>query len=193
MTNRRRSRPAADHRYYSATALMRPAGTPIHGGPVAMKLTVSVDQPWAVRADVLVVPLAVTPTFDGVLAEIDRRSGGGISASVGIGEVSGKRFATSLLAGGELGSTWVLTVGVGPVGDIDREVVVHTAAAVLRRLGGRKVRTVAYWLDEIPSIAGGSAGVAELVTRGVVEGTFEPATIYRETVDSAPPALDELI
>ena len=45
-----------------------------------MKLSVAVDQPWQVPADVLVVPLAADPTFDGQLAEIDRRSGGELRA-----------------------------------------------------------------------------------------------------------------
>ena len=41
-----------------------------------MKLTVVVDQPWLVPADVLVVPIAADPAFDGPLGELDRRSGG---------------------------------------------------------------------------------------------------------------------
>ena len=38
-----------------------------------------------------------------------------------------------------------------------------------------------------------AAAVAELVARGVVEGRYDPRTIYRDEVDSAPPDLDELI
>ena len=35
--------------------------------------------------------------------------------------------------------------------------------------------------------------VAELVARGVVEGSYDPKSIYRDEVESAPPELDELI
>src|SRR5439155_14479504 len=42
---------------------------------------------------------------------------------------------------------------------------------------------------------GGVDAVAELIARGVVEGTFEPKTLYRDhdAVATAPPILDELI
>ena len=43
------------------------------------------------------------------------------------------------------------------------------------------------------ALEGGAAAVAELVARGVVEGGYDPATIYREGYDDGPPALDELI
>ena len=42
-------------------------------------------------------------------------------------------------------------------------------------------------------IEGGAAAVAELVVRGMVEGSYEPHAIYREKVEHAPPILDELI
>ena len=35
--------------------------------------------------------------------------------------------------------------------------------------------------------------VAMLVARGVLEGSYDPRTIYRDEVNSAPPVLDELI
>ena len=87
----------------------------------------------------------------------------------------------------------ILVVGVGSAEKVDRETVVHMAGTAIRRLGGRRVRSMAIWLDTLPSVEGGWAGVAESVTRGVVEGGLEPATIYRDKVDSAPPKLDELI
>ena len=45
-----------------------------------MQLRVVSDQPWDVRADVLVVPIVGDPSFDGPLDEIDRRSGGELRA-----------------------------------------------------------------------------------------------------------------
>ena len=41
-----------------------------------MQLRVVTDQPWDVPADVLVVPVAAEPAFDGPLGELDRRAGG---------------------------------------------------------------------------------------------------------------------
>ena len=41
-----------------------------------MQIRVVTDQPWDVPADVLVVPIAAKPAFDGPLGELDRRTGG---------------------------------------------------------------------------------------------------------------------
>ena len=41
-----------------------------------MQLRVVSDQPWNVPADVLALPFAGEPTFEGELGEIDRRAGG---------------------------------------------------------------------------------------------------------------------
>ena len=43
------------------------------------------------------------------------------------------------------------------------------------------------------ALDGDAAVAAELVARGVVEGSYDPRTIYRDEVESAPPILDELI
>jgi leucyl aminopeptidase len=67
------------------------------------------------------------------------------------------------------------------------------AATAIRRLNGRRARSMAVWLGGLPPLEGGLSGAAELVTRGVVEGGLEPATIYRGRIDVAPPELDELI
>jgi leucyl aminopeptidase len=158
-----------------------------------MKITVVTDQPWDVAADVLVVPVAKDPAFEGQLGEIDRRSGGELRALKDFGELSGKLFSTALAAAGELQAKRVLAVGVGDPAQLDREAVVRIAASAERRLGGRAVHTLAFWLDGLPLVDGGVVGVAELATRGFVEGAFDPATIYRDTVESSPPVLDELI
>ncbi len=158
-----------------------------------MKITVVTDQPWDVAADVLVVPIASDVAFDGPLGEIDRRAGGELTSLQTFGELTGKRYATSLAAGGELRAKRVLTVGVGKPAEVDRETVVRIAASAERRLSGRTVKTVAFWLDNLPGVDGGIRAVAELAVRGFVEGSFDPATIYRDHVDSTPPQLDELI
>jgi leucyl aminopeptidase len=159
-----------------------------------VQLRVVTDQPWDVRADVLAVPIVGEPAFDGPLGELDRRSGGELSALHAFKELTHKRYATALAGPGELPATRLVAIGAGDAAELDRETVVRLAASVERRLGGRTARTLAFWLDPL---AGGPAGdverIAELVARGIVEGSYEPGSIYRETVEGAPPALDELI
>ncbi len=159
-----------------------------------MQLRVAIDHPWDVPADVLAIPVAPDPSFDGPLGELDRRVDGELSALASFGELTGKRYATTLAGGGDLPSGRLLAVGTGPLADMDREAVVRLGAAIERRLAGRPVRRLAVWLAELPAALGGdTAAVAELVVRGVVEGSFEPSTIYREAPDAVPPVLDELI
>src|ERR1035437_7979820 len=67
-----------------------------------MQLRVVGDQPWDVSADVLVVPLVGEPTFDGALAELDKRAGGELSALAAFGELKGDRYSTVVAAAGEL-------------------------------------------------------------------------------------------
>ena len=178
-----------------------------------MQLRVVTDQPWDVKADVLVIPVAAAPAFEGPLDELDRRSGGELRSLAAFGEVTGKRFATSLAAAGELPADRLLIVGIGHPDTLDREVAVRVGASAERRLGGRTVRSMAIWLTpiaEADGLDGGADLAAQLVTRGVVEGSYDPKSIYRESrpasedADSAssrgdwadiasPPALDELI
>lgn len=175
-----------------------------------MQLRVVTDQPWDVKADVLVVPVATAPAFEGPLDELDRRMGGELRSLVAFREVTGKRFATSLIAAGELPAGRVVTVGIGDPATLDREAIVRVAASAERRLGGRPVRSMAVWLTPLASADGldGDADLAaQLVTRGVVEGSYDPKSIYRAepVVDddtpakgdwsdiASPPALDELI
>jgi leucyl aminopeptidase len=159
-----------------------------------VQLRVVTDQPWDVPADVLVVPIAAKPTFDGPLGELDRRAGGELQALVHFGELTGKRYSTALAAGGEVAGNRIVAVGLGDVATLDREAIVRVAAAAERRLGGRSVKRLAIWINPlVDGFAGDAPAVAELVARGVVEGTYDPRTIYRDEVDTAPPILDELI
>ena len=133
------------------------------------------------------------PAFDGPLGELDRRAGGELQTLVAFGELTGKRYATALAAG-ELRAGRILVVSMGDPAKLDREAVVRIAAAAERRLGGRTVKRLAFWLSPLPSGRGRRvATVAELVARGVLEGAYDPRTIYRDKVDSVPPVLDELI
>lgn len=174
-----------------------------------MQLRVVTDQPWDVKADVLVIPIAGDLTFEGPLDELDRRSGGELRALAAFRELTGKRFGTSLVSPGALPAGRVLAVGIGDPDTLDREAVVRVGAAAERRLGGRAVRSMAIWLTPLAAADGldGDADLAAaLVARGVVEGSYDPKSIYRaapDDIDSAPrgdwsdiaspPALDELI
>ncbi len=161
-----------------------------------MQLRVVTDQPWDVRADVLVIPVAAEIAFEGPLDELDRRAGGELRALATFRELVGKRYSTSLAAAGELPVQRLVAVGLGDPATLDREVAVRVGGAAERRLAGRTVRNLAIWLTPIGDAAGLDGGIvagAELVTRGVVEGSYDPRTIYRDEVDSAPPVIDELI
>src|SRR5262252_2552532 len=98
-------------------------------GPLPVKLRAVADQPWDVKADVLVVPLFGGPPFDGAVAEIDRRAGGELSALAAFGELTDKRFSGVLVAGGDSGAGRILAIQAGPAASLDRETVVHVAAA----------------------------------------------------------------
>ncbi len=197
-----------------------------------MQVRIVVGQPWEARADVLVVPVfggrrdasgattgedgedaSAGPLIDGVLGELDRRLGGELRALAAFGELTGKRNALTMTAGGGVaggpgasdgsdsaitgageGAGRILLAGAGDPQKLTAEAVLHLAAAARRKLGGRTVRTVAIWLEPLAArLPGGLAAAAELATRGTVLGGFDPATIYREHVKSAPPVLDELV
>jgi len=159
-----------------------------------MQLRVVTDQPWDVTADVLAIPVTPELSFDDALGELDRRSGGELRAQAAFGELTGARYATAVAAAGDLPAGRLLAVGVGPDGDLDRETIVHLGATIERRLGGRPVRALAIWIGDLAGTLGGdTAAVAELLARGVVEGSFDPSAQYRAAPEAPPPALDELI
>ncbi len=158
-----------------------------------MQIRIVTGQPWEAPADVLVLPVVGEPDFGGALGEVDRRSGGELSALHAFGELRGKRFSTSLGAGGELPAKRLVTVAAGPADELDLETVRKVGASGIRRLIGRHANTMAVWLDPLAGVDGGVAAAAEQITRGVVEGGFEPKAIYREDTDAAPPAIDELL
>ena len=162
-----------------------------------MQLRVLSDQPWAVPADVLVLPFVGEPAFDGVLGEIDRRAGGELHVLAGFRELRSERYASVLAAAGQLPVGRLLAIAAGPAAGLDRETAVRLGAAIQRRLAGRPVRRLAIWLGPLAeSLDGGEEAAAELAARGVVEGSFDPASLYRTGADAAsalPPVLDELI
>ena len=159
-----------------------------------MQIRVVTGQPWEAAVDLLVIPVIGEPTFEGPLDELDRRTGGELRALAAFGELRAKRFGTALAAPGEVPAKRVLVVSGGEADAFDRETARQLAATALRRLINRDVRSMAVWLAPVAAGLGGDEALAAgLVARGVVEGEFEPKTIYREDSDSAPPVLDELV
>jgi leucyl aminopeptidase len=159
-----------------------------------VQLSIITDQPWQATADVLAIPIIGEPAFDGPLGELNRRAGGELAALAAFGELSGKRYQAALTAAADLPAGRLLAIGAGEAETISREIVHHLGAAIERRLGGRTVHSLAIWLGDLPGhVEGGAATVVELLVRGVVEGGYEPKAIYLASVESAPPALDELI
>ncbi|MFN8632057.1 MAG: M17 family peptidase N-terminal domain-containing protein, partial [Chloroflexota bacterium] len=144
--------------------------------------------------DLLILPVIGEPAFTGELDELDRRTGGELRALQAFGELKGKTYGAALGAPGDLPVRRVLAATGGKAEAFDVEVARKLAASALRRLIGRNVGTAAVWLGPIAAGLGeGEALAAELVARGIVEGSFEPKTIYREDSDAAPPQLAELV
>ena len=160
-----------------------------------MQIRVVTNQPWEVEADLVAIPVASSESDDDALAELDRRLDGAVGAYRRLGELTGKAHEGSLITARGLAAPWLLAIGVGELEDFDRLAAFRLGAAIERRLGGTAVRRLAVWVRQ--GLAAREdvepAHVAELVTRGVVEGSYEPAAIYRPTVEAAPPQLEELI
>jgi leucyl aminopeptidase len=159
-----------------------------------VQIRVTADQPWDVAADVLVIPVVGDLEIVDRLAEIDRRSGGELRDLQAFGELSGRRFRAILAAAGDNAAGRLAIVLAGKRDDLDRQAVLRVGSAVERRLQARAVRSMAIWLTPLEAAAGmDAAEVAELVTRGVVEGSFEPKSLYRDDPAKLPPQVDELV
>jgi leucyl aminopeptidase len=159
-----------------------------------VQVRVVVDQPWDIKADVLVVPILGKPDFAGPLGELDRRAGGELKSLAEFGEIKDKRFKSVLAGAGESAAGRLMVLSAGDAAELDRETVFKLGASAERRLAGRTAHSMALWISPLAgALDGGAAAVAELVARGVVEGSYDPASIYREGYTDGPPKLDELI
>ena len=159
-----------------------------------MQTRVVAALPWDVSADVLAIPLTTDEEPDDELRELDRRLGGGLADYRSVGELRGKPWSSALLRGHEMGADWILGMGVGDRSSFDRLVCLRLGAAIERRLGGRAVRRLAIHFPASLLSGDGFDSVAaiELLVRGVVEGSADPASIYRAQPEALPPQLEEL-
>ena len=158
-----------------------------------MQIRVVTDQPWEVATDLLVVPFVGSPSFTGVLEALDKRTGGELRALDAFGEIRHKRYSSALAAPGEARAKRILLVSAGHHDELGRETVRHLGATAIRRLLNRHATSVAIWLAPLAHGDGGEVEAADQLTRGVVEGGFEPKTIYRDDSDSVPADIQELI
>jgi leucyl aminopeptidase len=156
-----------------------------------MHVRLSTDDAWDVQADVLAVPIVGDPDFDGPLGGLDGRLDGTLRAMASLGEVRAKEHVTALLPGGATGARWVVAIGAGQADRLDRRVVHDLGAAVVRRLAGRSISTVAVWMTPLVDAAGLDAAVAaEAMARGLVDGMYDPRSIYLDDLDDLPPTID---
>lgn len=171
-----------------------------------MQIRVITARPWEVEADVLAVPIGMDEPEDELHRELDRRLGGALTSFRKLGELNGKRWSSAVIQGGETAADWLLGMGIGDLAEFDRINCLRLGSALERRLIGRSVERLAVWLPADLSLAHASNGqapavgpadralIVELLVRGVVEGTADPAAIYRDGVEAdLPPQLDELI
>ena len=166
-----------------------------HSRGLQCRSRVVADQPWDVKADVLAVPILGEPAFGGPLGELDRRAGGELQSLTDFGELKGKRFKSVLAGAGEAIAGRLVAVLAGDAAELDRETVVKVGAtrgAAPRGPAGPLARDLDLARWRTPSRAAPPRS-RSCVARGVVEGSYDPATIYREGYAEGPPALDELI
>ncbi|MFI5262396.1 MAG: leucyl aminopeptidase family protein, partial [Candidatus Limnocylindrales bacterium] len=159
------------------------------------------SQPWDVQTELLVVPVPAGEPTDEAFVELDRRLGGALAAYRRMGELTGKPYETALIRRPDrpvdqgVAAEWVLALGSGEPDALDRQAVLRLGAAVLRRLAGRQLARMAVWLRQ--GLSGGPdmapTDVAQLLTRGLVEGSYDPAVIYRGAGDETPPRIDEVV
>jgi leucyl aminopeptidase len=153
-----------------------------------MRLRAVAAHPWDVPADVLAFPVLEGMPVEGELAALDEKLDGALTKLRGFGELSGRLGATTLFPT-TLPCGYLLAVGLGPVVEDDARIAAHRfGAQAVRRLGGRTVHRLALWLGDDPATS------AELASRGVVEGDYDPGTRYRGSDMEEPPAvIDEVI
>jgi leucyl aminopeptidase len=158
-----------------------------------MLLNVETKLPWDVEGDVLAIIVPDDVELPEYVAEIDRRLGGAIGQMRDIGAIKGKLWESRLIPAPEMGVRFVLAIGVGDGSSLDREGAYRLGAVIVRRLVGCDVRRIAVHVPDALFERGGARQDAtiELMTRGMVEGAAEPATIYQDPDDTLPPALDE--
>jgi leucyl aminopeptidase len=156
-----------------------------------MRVTIEERLPWESEGDVLVLPLMSDGDLPAYIVEVDRRLGGAIEAMRTLGAIRATLWEGRLIPAIGMGVRFILVVGIGDGGGMDRIGARRLGGVIVRALAGCDARRlVVHVPDDLVERGGAPQGaVIELVTRGLVEGAAEPATIYREPDDRLPPVL----
>jgi len=112
----------------------------IHADPAA--------RPEAIEADAVVTFLTEGGIGAGVIAEIDRATGGLLSRLAAAGEITGKRYeCVPILAAPGLKAGQLVVVGLGRREEVDAGVLYRAAATAAKHLSGRPRTRVAFVAD----------------------------------------------
>ena len=144
-----------------------------------MRLRAISDQPDAVVADVLAVPIYRDDAdLTGDLAELDAASGGAIRAAIDWGEFNVVEHASALVDAGDLSVERLLLLNAGVRGRGAYRAR-RLAQVATRRLNGRGASTLAIWLRDGEDADAWSAAAA-----GAIAGTYRATEIYGRVRDT---------
>jgi leucyl aminopeptidase len=137
-----------------------------------MEITLSTQPVAAIAADTLVTYVFEKEArIEGVVAELDRTTGGRISRLAESGELTGKALEMTLLHHPPgFAASRLLLVGAGKPEKFTAAELRKAAAAALRYLKARSVKQFAFVSRE----ADRTAAAAQAVTEGLILGGFEP-------------------
>jgi len=144
-----------------------------------MRLRATSDQPAAVSADVLAVPIyREDAELAGDLAQLDAASGGAIRRAIDWGEFNVLEHASALVGAGDLPVEHLLLLNAGARGRGAFRAR-RLATVATRRLNGRGARTLALWLRDGENDDAWAAAAA-----GAVAGTYRSTEIYGRVRDT---------
>ncbi|HSM38009.1 MAG TPA: leucyl aminopeptidase [Candidatus Limnocylindrales bacterium] len=144
-----------------------------------MRFRAESTNPASVSADVLAVPIYKEDReLSGDLAELDAAAGGVISQAIEWGEFNIAEHYTALIDGGSIAADRILLVngvrrGRGPWR------ARRMASTATRRLQGRGVERLAFWLRDGEDLDAYTAAVV-----GAVQGTYRPFAYYGRVRDT---------
>lgn len=144
-----------------------------------MRLRAESADPASVEADVLAVPIYKEDReIDGDLAALDAATGGAISRAIEWGEFNIVEHYTALIDAGPIAADKILLVngvrrGRGPWR------ARRIASTATRRLQGRGVKRLAFWLRDGEDEQGYTAAAV-----GAMQGTYRPHAVYGRVRDT---------
>ena len=119
------------------------------------KLTVSarrIDNPSQQRTQCAVVPVFEKGRLGGAARNLDKATGGSISDLIALGDFSGKRGQSQLLAGSKPVQR-ILRVGCGERDKFDRKAELELTQSIARAVKGTHASDAVVYLDDLPAKA----------------------------------------